>query len=140
MAGGHLSNEEFFTQLSSLFDTRSKKEHGSIYLTQKRLTYDLTSALSTLTKSPDDPLWDLHPSNPLPILIRATDGKSKDKKKEKAKLSTVVRPDELEGFYARYAECCRAGMQALKKRDRSKRKKVKKEKRKAGVVDGEKKA
>lgn len=38
----------------------------------------------------------------------------------------MVQPDELDGFYARYAEVCKAGMTALKKRDRSKRKKVKK--------------
>ncbi len=38
------------------------------------------------------------------------------------KLATVVQPDELEGFYARYAEVCRAGMAALKPRDRTKRK------------------
>lgn len=34
------------------------------------------------------------------------------------KLSTVVAPEELEAFYARYAEVCKAGMTGLKKRDR----------------------
>jgi signal recognition particle subunit SRP14 len=29
-----------------------------------------------------------------------------------------VRPGELEAFYARYAEVCKAGMTGLKKRDR----------------------
>jgi signal recognition particle subunit SRP14 len=42
------------------------------------------------------------------------------------KLSTVVAPDALEGFFVRYADICKTGMGALKKRDRSKRKKVKK--------------
>lgn len=64
------------------------------------------------------------------MIIRATDGESqsKDRKKNahKIKLSTVVQPDELEGFFARYADVCKAGMGALKKRDRSKRKKAKK--------------
>jgi len=78
-----------------------------------------------------DPLHDLNPpSDPLPIIIRATDGKSqsKDSKKttaQKIKLSTIVQPDDLESFFAKYAEVCKTGMQSLKKRDRSKRKKVK---------------
>ncbi len=80
----------------------------------------------------DDPLADLHPPHPLPVLIRATDGKSKEHRKEKVKLSTVVESDALDGFYARYAEVCKAGMQALKKRDRSGRKKAKAKKRKEG--------
>ena len=70
------------------------------------------------------------------ILIRATDGNtnapnpkpaSKDgkitkDKSTKVKLSTVVKPDELEAFYTRYAEVCKAGMTGLKKRDRRGRK------------------
>jgi signal recognition particle subunit SRP14 len=83
----------------------------------------------------DDPLWDLNPPNPLPIIIRATDGRSQSKdgkrKKDKIKLSTVVQPDDIESFYAKYAEVCKAGMQSLKKRDRSKRKKDKSKKKKA---------
>lgn len=62
--------------------------------------------------------------------MRATDGKSqsKDRKKNKnkVKLSTIVQPDDIEGFFATYADVCKAGMQSLKKRDRSKRKKQKK--------------
>ena len=68
------------------------------------------------------------------ILIRATDGNtnapnlkkdSKDKvakKSQKVKLSTIVQPDEIEAFYVRYAEVCKAGMTGLKKRDRRGRK------------------
>lgn len=71
--------------------------------------------------------------------MRATDGKSqsKDRKKnkDKIKLSTIVQPDDLEAFFTRYAEVCKAGMQSLKKRDRSKRKKVKGK----GKKEGEKK-
>lgn len=83
-------------------------------------------------KVADDPLWDLNPPNPLPVLIRATDGntQSEDRKKsKKLKLSTVVQPDDMDAFYARYADVCKAGMQSLKKRDRSKRKKAKKGKK-----------
>lgn len=45
------------------------------------------------------------------------------------KISTVVQPSELETFYARYAEVCKAGMTGLKKRDR----KLKKAKAKGGA-------
>jgi signal recognition particle subunit SRP14 len=44
-------------------------------------------------------------------------------------LSTIVEPDALEGFFTRYADICKTGMQALKKRDRSKRKKGKDKKK-----------
>jgi len=95
------------------------------------VTYDTAvSSPQSAQKVADDPLWDTHPPNPLPVIIRATDGdsQSKDRKKNanKIKLSTVVQPDELEGFFVRYADVCKAGMGALKKRDRSKRKKAKK--------------
>jgi signal recognition particle subunit SRP14 len=33
-----------------------------------------------------------------------------------------VKVDDLEAFYTRYADVCKAGMTGLKKRDRSKRK------------------
>jgi len=36
-----------------------------------------------------------------------------------------VAPDELEAFYIRYAELCKAGMVRMKKRDRSAKKKGK---------------
>jgi len=64
--------------------------------------------------------------------MRATNGKSKEKKQEKIKLSTVVQPDALEAFYTRYADVCKSGMQGLRKRDRSGRKKSKAKKRKVG--------
>ncbi|KAF2835141.1 signal recognition particle, SRP9/SRP14 subunit [Patellaria atrata CBS 101060] len=142
MSNSHLSNEEFFSKLSELLDSRRDKDHGSIYLTQKRLAFDLSSAVSTPTKVTDDPLWDLHPPNPLPIIIRATNGKSKEDRAKggKIKLSTLVQPDDLEGFYTKYAEICKAGMQALKKRVRTKRKKDKAKKKKAVTAgEGEKK-
>lgn len=99
------------------------------------MSYDIdsSSAPSSSAKVADDPLWDLHPPNPLPIIVRATDGNSQSedrKKTEKLKLSTIVQPDDLEAFYTRYADVCKAGMQALKKRDRSKRKKAKAGKKK----------
>jgi signal recognition particle subunit SRP14 len=41
-----------------------------------------------------------------------------------------VHPDELDAFFLRYAESCRAGMSGLKKRDKKKGKKDKKKKKK----------
>lgn len=120
----HKSNfkkKQFFTTLTTLLSTTSQKARGSIFLTQKPLlNTDTTNSSST-------------PS----ILIRATDGNTnapnpkpskagdaaatKSKKpstSQKVKLSTVVAPEELEAFYAKYAEVCKAGMTGLKKRDR----------------------
>jgi signal recognition particle subunit SRP14 len=71
----------------------------------------------------------------LPILIRAHNNKSEkregtDRKDiDKIQLSTVVKPDDLDGFYARYAEACKVGMSGLKKRDKKKAKKSKKQKK-----------
>ena len=86
---------------------------------------------------PDDPnsLADLHPPSALPIIVRATNGKSKEKHKDRVKISTVVRPEELETFYTRYAEVCKSGMQQLKKRDRKTRKKAKAKKRKEAEAE-----
>ncbi|KAF2457611.1 signal recognition particle 14kD protein-domain-containing protein [Lineolata rhizophorae] len=142
MPGNHLSNDEFFTQLVGLFESRQKKGHGSVLLTQKRLTQGESSATTSSAKAADDPLWDLHPPHPVPIIIRASNGKSKERRPDKVKLSTVVQPGDLDAFYTRYAEVCKSGMQALKKRDRSKRKKDKAKKKKAGGAgtDAEKKA
>jgi len=127
---GHLSNDTFFERLSELFDQGRQKDHGSIYLTQKRMTYSEEKEKAVEAPSPSDPFPDLHPSKPLPVIIRASNGKSKDKRKEKVKLSTVVESDALEGFFAKYAEVCKMGMSGLKKRDRSKAKEKLKAKRK----------
>jgi signal recognition particle subunit SRP14 len=64
---------------------------------------------------------------PFAVIFRASNGKSKPSRDEKIKIATVVQPDDLSSFYERYAEVCRAGMDALKKRDRSKVKKKKRE-------------
>ncbi|EME80943.1 uncharacterized protein MYCFIDRAFT_57063 [Pseudocercospora fijiensis CIRAD86] len=132
----HLSNDEFFVQLTSLIEKTQQKGHGSVFLTQKRLTFNTSVSSPPLgQKVADDPLWDLNPPNPLPIIIRATDGKSRSeeriKNKNKVKLSTIVQPDDLDIFFTRYAEVCKAGMQSLKKRDRKKAKSKKKGKKAA---------
>ncbi|KAJ8110268.1 hypothetical protein OPT61_g6843 [Boeremia exigua] len=135
MGREHLSNDEFFTQLGNLFEHNRTKGHGSVYLTQKRLTFDSASTPATPTKVADDPLWDTHPEAPLPVLIRASNNRSDKKagtdRQDVAKivLSTIVKPDDIDTFYTRYAEACKAGMSSLKKRDRKKGKKDKKKKK-----------
>ncbi|PTB62477.1 signal recognition particle, SRP9/SRP14 subunit [Trichoderma citrinoviride] len=126
MASQHLSQDEFFDKLGHLFNHRKGSDHGAIYLTQKRLTYDPAEQSTTAKLFPD-----LAPNKPLPVLVRATNGKSKrDARAGKEKLSVVVQPHELDAFYARYADVCKAGMAALKPRDKSK-KRAKAKKKKA---------
>lgn len=80
-----------------------------------------------------------------PVIIHATDGKGREPRKDgkgyqirtdgkKVKLSTVVDSDSLDAFYARYAEICKAGMMALKPRDRTKNKRKTKGKKKKTTV------
>ncbi|KAK7752111.1 hypothetical protein SLS62_005854 [Diatrype stigma] len=136
-----LSNDEFFAKLVELFDSRKGKDHGSIFLTQKRLSYDQPTAPSLPEDQATDETTaaaafpDQRPPQPLPVLVRATNGKSKERRKDKVKLSTVVRADALPGFFERYADVCKAGMTTLKPRDRSKRK-GKAKKKKAGGGGG----
>lgn len=132
---GAANTSQFFTQLANLFEHSRNKGHGSIYLTQKRLALPSGDSPPSPTKVLDDPLWDTHPENPLPIIIRASNNKSSKRPgthrddTDKIKLSTVVQPDQLDAFYVRYAEACKAGMSGLKKRDRKKGKKDKKKKK-----------
>ncbi|KAL6870233.1 signal recognition particle, SRP9/SRP14 subunit [Trichoderma novae-zelandiae] len=128
MPSQHLSQDEFFDKLGHLFNHRKGSDHGAIYLTQKRLTYDPAEQSTTAKLFPD-----LAPNKPLPVLVRATNGKSKrDARAGKEKLSVVVQPHELDAFYARYADACKAGMAALKPRDKSK-KRAKAKKKKAAL-------
>ena len=105
------------------------------------MSYEIKSDPDFAAKSKEDPLWDLHLTKPLPILIRATNGKPREQRTKargepKIKISTVVQPDEIEGFFARYADICKAGMTGLKKRDRTRRKKDKAKKRKTITTAG----
>jgi signal recognition particle subunit SRP14 len=106
------------------------------------VTYDQTAAKSPSEKVPGNPLSDLHPTLPLPMIMRASDGEtqSKDrvKNKDHVNISTIVQPDDLEAFFTRYAEVCKATMLSLRKRDRRKRK-GDKSKKKKGAETVEKK-
>ncbi|KAI0836118.1 signal recognition particle 14kD protein [Hypoxylon sp. FL0890] len=126
---GYLTNDEFFTKLTELFDQRKGKDHGSIILVQKRLSHD-----QPLPEATSDTIFpDLHPPRPMPVVIKATNARGKERRQDKVKLRTVVEPDSLPAFFEKYAEVCKAGMTTLKPRDRSKRKgKAKKKKGAAG--------
>ena len=96
------------------------------------VTYEDDTNAEPTAPTASQPFPDLNLSRPLPIIVRATNGKSKQKT-EKTKLSTLVEIDTLESFFARYAEICKAGMSGMKKRDRSKQKeKLKAKKKKQG--------
>ncbi|KAJ4412017.1 hypothetical protein N0V82_008896 [Gnomoniopsis sp. IMI 355080] len=80
-----------------------------------------------------------------PVIIHATDGKGREPREDgkgyqvrkdgkKVKLSTVVESDSIDAFYVRYAEICKAGMMALKPRDRTKNKRKTKGKKKKSVA------
>lgn len=95
------------------------------------------SSLTNIAVSYNEPLpkatsnsifSDLHPPRPLSLLIRATDGKPKEKRKDKVKLSTVVQADALPTFFERYAEVCKSGMTTMKPRDRKRRTKARRKK------------
>ncbi|KAH8904608.1 signal recognition particle, SRP9/SRP14 subunit [Coniochaeta sp. PMI_546] len=117
-----LTQDEFFAKLTELFRSHEGKDHGEVFLTQKRFAGDKAASPSLLAATDAEPL------QPAPILIRATDGQSKEDRATKVKISTLVQPDDLDTFYIRYAEICRSGMSTLKPRDRTKRKKNKKKK------------
>ncbi|KAI5280723.1 hypothetical protein KEM54_003545 [Ascosphaera aggregata] len=141
MSTKHLSNDEvdanlfqfqaglkFFSVLKQLLHTQSVAKRGSIFLTQKRLTTSdsettsLAAALTSLSPSSSSSLSEANPLSRSSILIRVTNGRKKD---AKSKASTLVAYDELEGFYTKYAEICKEGMIAMRKRDRSGKKKAK---------------
>ncbi|OJD24215.1 hypothetical protein ACJ73_04427 [Blastomyces percursus] len=122
MSSPHLSNDEFFTALKTLLSTQSTKARGSIFLTQKRLPPTTTTTTSS-SQSEATPSTSASPAlSPAPILVRATNGRHRE---AKTKVSTIVQPDDIEGFFVRYAEVCKMGMVGMKKRDRSGRKKGK---------------
>ncbi|KAK4216368.1 signal recognition particle 14kD protein-domain-containing protein [Rhypophila decipiens] len=123
-----LTHEEFFAKLGELILSGKNDPLFEIFLTQKRYTYG-----SELPKpSEENPFPETSLEKPLPILIHATDGLFKEERPQRTKLSTLVQPDQLDGFYSRYAEVCKGSMAALKPRDR-RTKKAKARKKKGGA-------
>lgn len=63
------------------------------------------------------------------MLVRATNGKSRPRRDEKVKISTVVQPKDLAAFFGRLADTSKAGMSALKRKKKKVRKNDKKQKK-----------
>ncbi|KAI0299828.1 signal recognition particle, SRP9/SRP14 subunit [Russula brevipes] len=103
-----VDNDTFLSRLSSLF--QSSKEHGTIWLTHKRLTHD-----------GDDVTMDsLDDTREYPCIIRATNG-------EELKFSTHTTSGQLDKFLNTYGALLKSSMSTLRKRDK-KREKVRAEK------------
>ncbi|KAJ5220406.1 signal recognition particle 14kD protein [Penicillium chermesinum] len=116
----HLSHDEFFSSLANLLTKTSDKARGSVFLSQK-------------------PVPNTDADAPPSVVVRATDGntgapnpkssgqagKVAKNTSSKVKFSTIVSHNELEAFYARYADVCKTGMTGLKKRDRKRKAKAK---------------
>jgi signal recognition particle subunit SRP14 len=105
--------------------------------TYDSLTVSHGQDLPQLNTEPDvkieHPAPEANPGKSLPVIIHATNGKGSRNKSKKVKLSTVVEADAVDRFYAKYADVCKAGMTALKPRDRS-RKKLKAKKKKGAAA------
>ncbi|KAJ6601132.1 signal recognition particle, SRP9/SRP14 subunit [Mycena vulgaris] len=101
-----LDNDSFLQRLAALFD--SSKEHGSIWLTHKRLIHDGEDVAMTEADGADD-------AREYPCLIRATDG-------DAAKFETRVSSGELEKFHHAYGALLKASMGTLRKRDKKREK------------------
>ncbi|KAJ7194733.1 signal recognition particle, SRP9/SRP14 subunit [Mycena pura] len=101
-----LDQDSFLQRLTELFD--SSKEHGSIWLTHKRLIHDGEDVAMSQADGAQD-------TREYPCLIRVTDGGA-------AKFSTRVSSSELEKFHTAYGTLLKASMTTLRKRDKKKEK------------------
>ncbi|KAF8481703.1 signal recognition particle SRP9/SRP14 subunit [Russula ochroleuca] len=113
-----VDNDTFLSRLSSLF--QSSKEHGTIWLTHKRLTHDGDDATMDVG---DD-------TREYPCIIRVTDG-------EDVTFSTHITSGQLNKFLNAYGTLLKSSMNTLRKRDK-KREKVRAEKlaaRKQGLAE-----
>ncbi|KAF8167186.1 signal recognition particle, SRP9/SRP14 subunit [Crassisporium funariophilum] len=101
-----VDHDTFLKQLTALFE--STKEHGTIWLTHKRLTHDgEDAAMQHEDGSSDDREY--------MCLVRVTDGKSTE-------FSTQVDSGNLLKFQAHYGSLLKASMTTLRKRDKKREK------------------
>ncbi|KAJ5614491.1 hypothetical protein N7528_008145 [Penicillium herquei] len=115
-----LSHDEFFSSLTTLLSKTTEQAHGSVYLTQKPMpSAESTSSPSILIRASDG-----NTNAPNPKSANQT-GKIAKNRSSKVKFSTVVKFEDLDAFYTRYAEICKTGMSGLKKRDRKRKTKAK---------------
>ncbi|KAJ7447237.1 signal recognition particle, SRP9/SRP14 subunit [Mycena latifolia] len=116
-----LDNDSFLQRLTALFE--SSKDHGSIWLTHKRLIHDGEDVAMA-----DD-------TREYPCLIRATDGGPLkfphesvhtphriDFSVDAASASAQVSSGELEKFHNAYGALLKASMGSLRKRDKKREK------------------
>ncbi|KAJ3574351.1 hypothetical protein NP233_g1826 [Leucocoprinus birnbaumii] len=126
-----VDNTAFLTQLTALFE--STKDHGSIWLTHKRLTHDGDDATMKHEESGGTDEREYQ------CLIRATNGKT-------INFSTRIDANELPKFYSAYGSLLKSSLSlTLRKRDKKKEKtrqeqalKRKKKMTELVVVDGPK--
>ncbi|KAI5481624.1 signal recognition particle, SRP14 subunit [Pseudohyphozyma bogoriensis] len=118
-----LSNSEFLTQLSNLFASRQAK--GSVFITQKRLTYQAPTAEGDAEMAEAEGSGAGHAEGEAdederewPCLIRATDGQSKST--TKIKISTIVQPQDYTTFSTAYGNLLKASMSSLRKKRKAK--------------------
>ncbi|EIN14332.1 signal recognition particle SRP9/SRP14 subunit [Punctularia strigosozonata HHB-11173 SS5] len=97
-----VDQDTFLRQLDALF--KQSVEHGTVWLTHKRLKYDLVNA-------PDVPEY----ANEYPCLLRASNGKD-------IKFETRIEPGQLPRFHAAYGSLLKASMTTLRKRDKKREK------------------
>ncbi|EGD81565.1 hypothetical protein PTSG_02280 [Salpingoeca rosetta] len=111
-----LSSEQFLSELVGLFEKAREKESSRVCITVKNLT-SVPKPKSKRSKSKNPGMRvPIEETQGVPAcLYRATLGTKK--------ISTVVRVDEIEDFSEEYATLLRANMNALKKKDRKRRKK-----------------
>lgn len=101
-----LERTDFLHRLGLLY---SECENASVFVTFKRLSYKKEGAVE------------------FPCLVRAT--------AKNTKISTVVDPEDLESFNDAYFNIVKLSMTSLKKKERVKRKRVKKNATEAMQVD-----
>ncbi|KAH9987700.1 signal recognition particle SRP9/SRP14 subunit [Russula vinacea] len=98
-----VDNDTFLSQLSSLF--QSSKEHGTIWLTHKRLTHD-----------GDDVTMDVgDDTREYPCIIRVTDG-------NEVTFATHITSGQLDKFLNAYGTLLKSSMSTLRKRDKKREK------------------
>ncbi|KAF7302829.1 Signal recognition particle, SRP9/SRP14 subunit [Mycena kentingensis (nom. inval.)] len=103
-----LDHDSFLQRLQEMFE--SSKEHGSVWLTHKRLTRE-DEDVAMQHESTEDGTDERE----YPCLIRATDGEKK--------VSTRVTSSELAKFHAAYGALLKATVTpSLRKRDKKKEK------------------
>ncbi|KAJ7894563.1 signal recognition particle, SRP9/SRP14 subunit [Mycena leptocephala] len=99
-----LDHDSFLQRLTTLFES----EHGSIWITHKRLIHDGENVEMAPVEGVDD-------DREYPCLVRVTDGGT-------AKFSTKVNSSELDKFHHAFGALLKASMTTLRKRDKKREK------------------